>query len=618
MLCKLLASRLLLSLLAVVLQAPPALSAANVLFVLLDTTRADRFTAWGNPRATTPALDALGRSGVVFRHHFANAHATRSSMPQLMTGRYYHRDILRPFMPNAHPREFPFNRPDPTAVLLPATLHGHGYQTLGVSSHPWVTSNSPFGEHFERLEFIAGDPTRGYADATAVVDHAIALWKARDTERPVFLYVHLMDLHMPRHLPDSAPRFVVNGFDWRRRFDAGSRPLFDPERRRWSEVDARDFTAVDRDHFVAVYDTRLAHADAQVERLLDAVRSDDPMLHRTLIVVVADHGEELAEESRTSHGDALADGVQHIPWIMAGAGVQPGQSTARFTENVDVLPTLLAVLDLQRFPETHTDGRPQLDADGRLRLRAGRPATYYAWEHYRGIRTERHLLRQPTPASFEERCRGGELLYVLEGDRRVRLDPGGSAAPIAARLRDRLARRLDARERLFLERRYARPIVPFLFRPQFWRVGDAARFTCLQVDGNTGRDALDRPGWLWSGRGVAILVRDGDDSLPVSLLAPDGEYRVEAAVVPIDEMPWLSGFERWRRRSVLDETPREHVPLGTFRASGGRLALAIPAAAAFRKHVVGLRLSPPDAVPAAGALDDRELRERLKALGYVH
>ena len=68
----------------------------NVVFLLLDTTRADRLGALGNPHRPTPTLDALAQQGALFARHFANAHATRPSMPQLMTGRYYRQNILAP------------------------------------------------------------------------------------------------------------------------------------------------------------------------------------------------------------------------------------------------------------------------------------------------------------------------------------------------------------------------------------------------------------------------------------------------------------------------------------------------------------------------------------------
>src|SRR2546426_7384928 len=125
-----------------------ALAPSTVIFILLDTTRADHLSALGNARRTTPVLDALAAEGVLFRRHYANAHATRPSMPQLMSGRYYHQNILGPFIPDAHPREFPFSRPDPTAMLLPGLLRQNGYQTVGVSAHWWVIAESPFGADF--------------------------------------------------------------------------------------------------------------------------------------------------------------------------------------------------------------------------------------------------------------------------------------------------------------------------------------------------------------------------------------------------------------------------------------------------------------------------------------
>ena len=49
---------------------------ASVLFIMLDATRADRLSAWGNPHPTTPTLDGLAAAGALFRRHFANSHAT--------------------------------------------------------------------------------------------------------------------------------------------------------------------------------------------------------------------------------------------------------------------------------------------------------------------------------------------------------------------------------------------------------------------------------------------------------------------------------------------------------------------------------------------------------------
>ena len=114
----------------------------SIVFVLLDTTRADRFGAWGGPRDTTPVLDGLAARGIGFARHYANSHATRPSMPQLMSGRYYHDNVLALFQVDANPREMSFARPDPSAVLLPGLLRRAGYAAIGVSATPSSPSRS--------------------------------------------------------------------------------------------------------------------------------------------------------------------------------------------------------------------------------------------------------------------------------------------------------------------------------------------------------------------------------------------------------------------------------------------------------------------------------------------
>jgi arylsulfatase A-like enzyme len=335
----------------------------SIVFVLLDTTRADRLGAWGHERPTSPALDRLAAGGVRFAWHFANSHATRPSMPQLMSGRYYHQNVLRTFAPLKHPREFPFSREARRAALLPEVLRRHGYAVVGVSAHPWVVADSELGRAFERLDLVPFEAKAGHGDARLVVDRAIELWRERPTDRPTFLYLHFMDAHMPRTPPASGTRFEIPPAPGR--FDDRSEPLFGKERRRWSRADARDFTADDRAHFAAVYDACVAYADSHVGRLLDVVRRDDPALAHTLVVVTADHGEELGEDGRVDHEDSLADGVQHVPWVMSGHGIKPGQVVPSPTEHVDVLPTVLAAAGLSLPDHVRTDGIVRIDREGR-------------------------------------------------------------------------------------------------------------------------------------------------------------------------------------------------------------------------------------------------------------
>jgi arylsulfatase A-like enzyme len=595
--------------------ARPALAGPpSLVYLLLDTTRADRLGAWGGPNPTSPNLDALAASGVRFARHFANSHATRPSMPQLMTGRYYHQNILRAFRADDHPREFPFSRPDPTAALLPAVLRDAGFETVAVSAHPWVARESQFGAPFDTFDLVTAPAERGHASADRVVDRAIERWRTRDQSRPIFLYVHFMDAHMPRFLPAGGLRFARPGDD-AHRFRPDGEPAFDRARRDWSRFDARDFTAADRRYFAAVYDTLLASLDGEIGRLLSAVRADDPGLAHTLVVVTADHGEELGEDGRIDHGDALADGVQHVPWIMAGAGIAAGRTVSRFTEHVDVLPTVLARLGVPLPPGTMVDGRVQLGADGRPCDGCGKSAAFYAWEDYQGIRRRRQMLRRNLPASLRAHCDGDLLAWTVT--------PDGARTPLAPDLRAvrtmrrSVGHRLAQRARRFRETRYGPADSPVLLRADFWRLDDTASLECVLVDGETTRGQLRNPGWLATGRGLALRDRDGAPPLAASVEVPDGNYSVDLLTVRIPSMPVLFGFTAWRKAAFLRDEPIERISLGQGQATGGHLRVTIPPDTTAGHRVFAIRLAPEGVTAPPAAVDDEEQLRRLRALGYV-
>jgi arylsulfatase A-like enzyme len=586
----------------------------SVVFLLLDTTRADRLGAWGNPRPTSPHLDALAVRGVRFARHYANAHATRPSMPQVMSGRYYHRFILRNLRAADDPRSYPFSRPDPTAALLPSILGGHGYRRVGVSAHVQVAQPSVLADTFDELTMIPVAAHLGHADADVVVDRALEAWRGRDRSRPLLLYLHFMDAHLPRYVGENGPRFTVPGYDWRDRFRKSSDPRFAAEAIEWDKGDGRDFTPADRAWFAAVYDDRLAFMDEHIGRLLAAVSADDPSLARTLVVVTADHGEQLGEEGRTEHLDTLADGVQHVPFIVAGAGVVPGQVAERPTEHVDVVPTVLGVLGLDLPPGVRVDGRAQIGPDGRACDACAKQEVFYVTEDYRAVRRGRYVLREDRPGSFRARCAGPLELWRFGG-------PDGRAAhtapSIAARLHGRVARRLDALGAAFGRSRWETPKEAFLAKAQYWDVAADATVACMTVDHRMLASALDRDGWVWTGRGVTVRRPGPLAPIRFGVTAPDGEYRVAAAVVPVPPMPRLFGFPDWRKASFLTEDAKEHVPLGTRTAAAGRIEVEVPREVGERYHVLGVRLTPSGVPDAEEAPVDPALRERLRALGYV-
>jgi arylsulfatase A-like enzyme len=592
----------------------------SLIFILLDATRADRFSAWGNRHPTSPHMDALARDGAIFLRHFANAHATRASMPQIMSGRYYHMNVLASFKPYGHPREYPFRESDPTAVLLPRLLQGRGYYLAGVSAHPWVVAESPFGRAFDHMEFLPAPPERGHVDAGKVIDRALSLWEARPRDRPTFLYIHLMDLHMPRWLPDGELRFIDPSISWKERFEDGSHALFGHHIRGWTLEDAHDFTEMDRVIFTAFYDTLLAYTDQQLGRLFAAVRAEDPALESVVVAIGADHGEELGGEGRTSHSSTLTDAIHHVPFILTGGGIRPGQSFRRHSANIDITPTIASLLGVDTAPGTF-DGRPLVAGDGRLCDSCGRSAVHYTWVTYQAIRSHGHLLAVMPPGSPEAGCQGGrERLWRLRPGGRDEIAVDGDARPLAARLQRRLARRLDPKRQRFRSLEERRPSRSFSVPAPFWQVDGGGALTCPEIAEHTGDDAFDTPGWQYA-RSSFVVFRDGAEStLPVRVSAPDGVYQLEVGVVPFPRPPMLFGRNRWLRKHFRRMGPESFVRLGTARARNGEVAIEIPGSIGFRQRLVSLRLTPQEAAqgkaPDAETMD-KDNRERLRALGYI-
>jgi choline-sulfatase len=594
-------------------QSPALAGRPAVVMILLDTTRADRFGSHGSGIDTTPVLDALGAEGAQFMRHFANSHATRPSFPQILSGRYHHPSVLRPFQPDSHPRDYPFLQPDSGARLLTDLLREAGYHLLGVTAHPWVDPASRMGRAFDRLEYRAAPSARGHADAAEIVDRAITLWDARPADRPTFLYVHLLDLHTPRWLPGEAPEFLAPGPPWTERFGPDGEPRFGAERRAWDFTDARDFDARDREVYRAIYDTLLRYTDGQLGRLLARVRRDDPALAQTLVVLLADHGEQLGEEGRLKHGDSLVDGVQHTPLIVAGAGIGSGQRIEAFTENVDIAPTLAHLLDLDAPPGAF-DGRRLLDRDGRVCFEClGRSAVYYAWSDYAAVRTDRWLLRVDPAGSPAARCRGGETtLWRLEGSERALADEPEQRE----RLRRKVSRRLEWRQAR-LERGLATPpIEPFFVPVPHWRLAHPDAVTCVPIDGGVAREALTTPGWLLVRSGLVVTAGDAKP-LALSVTVPDGRYDVAAGVRPLGRWWRLPGMFGRARDALHDEDASAFVALGKHEATGRRLTIDLPAAAGIDQRIVNLRLTPVGARTKDAPAIDEEHHERLRTLGYV-
>ncbi len=289
----------------------------NLLLISMDTTRADHLGAYGRSEARTPAIDALAARGFLFRRHLSPAPVTLPAHSSLFTG----------LTPPAHgARDNGSFVLPPEQVTLAEVLREAGYRTSAfVGAFPLTAR---FGvdqgfEHFDdRLEPDAARGGEGMraADslffderpAEAVVSAAIAHHRERSAG-PFFTFLHFFDPHQPLRPP---PPYDV---------EFRSRP----------------------------YDGEIAYVDEQIGRFL-AFLEQRGELDNTLVVLTADHGEGLGEHGELTHSTLLHQATLHVPLVLAGPGIAPGE-TRVWSATVEVFATVLDLLGIDA-PAARQDG----------------------------------------------------------------------------------------------------------------------------------------------------------------------------------------------------------------------------------------------------------------------
>jgi arylsulfatase A-like enzyme len=332
-------------------------SLPNVIVYLVDTLRADRVGAYSG-RPTSPRTDAFAREATLFQHAVAQAPWTRPSVASILTG-------LGPWMHGVQTVE---DRLAEAAVTLPELLHGAGYRTAAFSSNGNVGPATGMDQGFDDFFLNMAAPGSG-----AVTRRVLAWLDARAGRSPFFLYVHTVDPHAP-YEPSREDRL---------RFAPGARPeagsAEDLDRIYKTRGAERD--ALTRE-LIPLYDAEVAGNDRSFGALLDGLKARG-LYDGTLLVFVADHGEELGEHREIGHGHDLYRELLDIPLIVKWPGQTRGERVRALAQHVDLLPTILRAAGLTPpagLPGTDLRGLAEVDGLG-----ARKAFSHLRYDHRRGM-----------------------------------------------------------------------------------------------------------------------------------------------------------------------------------------------------------------------------------------
>lgn len=303
---------------------PPAMgNRPNVVFISLDTTRAD--VAYNG---NMPAMERLREAGATFTQAISSCPLTPVSHASVFTG----------LQPPGHGVRHLFRERLRTGVpTLAELLAADGYATGAVVSCPgmntWYGMDRGFSFYDDEIPRLPDgtDPLdvadvkmRGLAlkRAPLVAERSLA-WLARQRE-PFFLFSHFFDAHWPYEPPQD---FGI--------------PVKNP------------------------YEGEVAYADHYLGQLLDGIAGLGHRIEDTLIVCFSDHGEDLGgwysndhagergHPYEEGHGCLLHDATQHVPLVMCGPGITPGLETGAQVRLVDIMPTVAEQLG---YPAPACDG----------------------------------------------------------------------------------------------------------------------------------------------------------------------------------------------------------------------------------------------------------------------
>lgn len=294
----------------------PSSDGPNLVLVGVDTLRADHLGCYGYHRDTTPHIDRWAADAVIFENCTVSTPRTTQSLASILTARHP-KDIGVRYLSDRLPRE---------QLSLAEILKNDGYTTIAI-----IATGIPHGKLEDGFDVVVDTTLEWKADVTLEK----VLEQLEKVKGKYFLFVFFRDPHMPYQ-----PSRVV--FDTGHEGRFRSKVSFIPDKKNC--VFNNDFTAREREHAIALYDSEIRDVDLAFGRLCGAVEQKGG---ETLIAFFSDHGESLGEHGYYyDHGDLLYQPCLRVPLIIEGAPV-PAARIQRQVRAIDLAPTLLAGLGIE-------------------------------------------------------------------------------------------------------------------------------------------------------------------------------------------------------------------------------------------------------------------------------
>lgn len=338
---------------------PTGSTRPNVLWIVMDTTRADRLGFLGFPQETTPFLDAWASRSIIFEQAISDGSWTVPSHASMFTG----------LSARQHGANYHRAKLDPEFTTLAERLRDAGYETAAISNNPWLSGRSHITQGFDLvlaahhlrrltrfsieylLELQGIAPILPWLDldyGAAITNELAANWISEHSgsDSPVFLFVNYMEAHLPYRVPEQYQRLFASPEEVRRFREFGPKAaLSDAFHTRFNREGRGEWSDSDLDIMRHQYEAGIRYLDTRVGELIRRFEQTYGTAN-SLVVVASDHGEHLDTHGMWSHRYLLYQDLVHVALILREPGRRSGVRVQTPVQLSDLYQTILnATLD---------------------------------------------------------------------------------------------------------------------------------------------------------------------------------------------------------------------------------------------------------------------------------
>ncbi|MSQ00912.1 MAG: hypothetical protein EXR71_03340 [Myxococcales bacterium] len=326
----------------------------NVILVSMDALRADHTGLGGG--TFTPNLDAFQKEAVAFNNATSAAPWTVPAHMAIFTGRWpTHHGVTNKLIPDpAGGKELIFDKLEDSIPLLPDTLIANGWEAVGFTGGAGVSGkfgyNRGFTSYLDDKTFAGMD----YSGPPAMQ------WLADHKDGHFFLFFHGYDAHGQHVVGKTAKEIdptyagAMDGSieEQAKLREAGLASIVNP-----GDPPKGDVSPDDAAFLLKVYQEKVREADARLGLFFAKVK-ELGLYDKSIIVVLADHGEEFMEHGYLDHGATLCEHQLHVPLMIRFPKAEGARVVDTAVRTIDTFPTLLDALGLQ--PPSDIDGKSLL------------------------------------------------------------------------------------------------------------------------------------------------------------------------------------------------------------------------------------------------------------------